>query len=279
MPLFGKYPYYVGMNLTGEISRAVTSVMVLFSFSAHADIFSQTFGEETPESGQVIVERPIDLSGPYKERRRVHGGLFSINYEKYYPVDYGSQFTNNGYVEDIIGSSPIDMVGVEAGYKHNFQFGSIAVLGGFSQGSSAVSGDIAASQGRLLVDRTVFSVSYAMDAIFEEPWVVPYAQGGIYNMTIREQKGELYESKSSGYALNYRLGLLFQLNWIEKSIDPSTQIDGLRSTGLQNTFIDVFYISHLASQDAADPSVVATTDSSINTRSDGQMGIGLKIEF
>lgn len=256
-----------------------TAATLLYSSHVYADIFTQTFGDETPPAGEIIVERPMVLTGSYKQRRAANGGLASVDYEKFYPVDYASQFPNNGYVEDIIGDNPISIVGIELGYKHNFQLGSMALMVGYSRGSSSAKDQGTPTESMLTVSRTSISANYAIDNFMEEPFVVPYIQGGIYNMTIAERLGDLNESRESGFALNYRLGLLFQLDWIEKSIDPSTQIDGRRSSGLQNTFLDLYYIDHLASQNAADPSELPSADSAINTRSGGQVGIGLKIEF
>ncbi len=264
-----------------KVFNLITTALFLFSFQANADIFSQTFGEEIPPEGQVIVERPVDLTGSYKERRGKHGGLFSIGAEKFYPVDYTSQFPNSGYIEEITGTDAVTMVSGELGYKHNFSLGSIGLMLGYAHGNTAVSGDstpAVATDRRLSLTRTSISANYAIDNLTEEPWIVPYVQGGIYQFAVDETKGGVVMSATSDYAFNYRLGILFQLNWIEAAIDPSTQVDGLRSTGLQNTFIDIYYIDHLAANNAADPSV-ANSEGGPNMRSSGEFGAGLKLEF
>ncbi|MBC7421064.1 MAG: hypothetical protein H7328_10085 [Bdellovibrio sp.] len=257
----------------------ITTAFILISFETRADIFSQTFGDDTPDRGQVIVERPVDITGSYKERRGTHGGLFSINYEKYNPLDYASQFLNGGYIENITSSTQIDLVSGELGYKNNFKLGSAAILLGYARGSSSPSGDASMNKDRkLTLARTSLSANFALDAIFDEPYLVPYVQGGIYHFNVTEKKAADTLSATSDYAFNYRFGVLFQLNWIETAIDSSTQTDGLRSSGLQNTYIDIYYVDHLAASGATDPAV-ANSNGTVNMRSAGELGVGLKIEF
>ena len=144
------------------------TVLLLISFKTQADVFSQTFGGETPEEGQVIVERPTVLTGSYKERRSTSGALFSLNYEKYYPLDYTSQFANAGYIEDIIGLDTLTMLGAEIGYKRNIQLGSISVLAGYAKASHS-SGDVTAATGKgrsLEVNRISLSANFALDNFF-----------------------------------------------------------------------------------------------------------------
>ena len=257
-----------------------TTAFFAFLQISQADIFSQTFGEEELGQGEVVVERPVDLTGSYKERRTTHGALVSVMYEKYFPASYRSQSTSGEFTGDLIGEDRISLVGVEAGYKYNFSLGSIALLGSYAMGKSDPN-----KKTVLQVARTAFSANFALDNFLQEPWVVPYAQGGLYTISIGESvltnatTGERTSySAASDWALNYKYGLMFQLNALEKMIDPQSHTEGLRTSGLQNAFIDVYYMDHIAASDAIDPAN-PLPKGGINTGSAGEIGVGLKIEF
>jgi hypothetical protein len=108
----------------------------------------------------------------------------------------------------------------------------------------------------------------------DEPFVVPYGQIGIHSIDWTEKGLVNEESFTTDLNFHYKVGLSFQLNWIEKSIDPSSQEDSVRS-GLENTFIDVFYTSY------AQPSQVAEVNGAEGEADlqSSQIGAGLKLEF
>lgn len=235
--------------------------------------------------GDVVVEQQTDLSESYKKRRGKHGVLFSLNYEKYYPVDYFSMYRDK-YIDEFLGDDEsMDLISVELGYKLNFKLGSLALLGNYAQGSKAnenysEDNGVTKNERNLGVTRYGLSANFALDNVLEEPWIVPYGQVGIHQFQVAEDNlaTEAAEETTTQFAFNYRIGLLFQLNWIEKSIDPNTQLEGLRSSGLQNTFIDLYAMTHMASTetyDPADPNSEGDPDMSTGM----EMGIGLKMEF
>ncbi len=234
---------------------------------------------ETLQSGEVVLEKPEDLSLSYKQRRSRHGILFSVTYEKFYPVDYYSLY-RDAYVEEIIDTDRIDLIGAELGYKLNFKLGSISVLANYAQGS--IKGLFNSHERNLTLKRVGASLNFAADNFFEEPWVVPYAQVGAHQFEIEEDDLSLAvaapESATTQISLNYKFGLLFQLNWIEKAIDTNTQIDGLRSSGLQNTFLDVYMIDHLASNEVYDPKN-PNSEGDPDLASGLELGLGFKMEF
>lgn len=234
---------------------------------------------ESESAGAIAVERMYDSSLPYKLRRTENGVLFSVNSEKFYPLDYISQF-KDVYIEDILGTDRINLLSLEIGYKRNFSLGSAAILFGYSNGKKT--GGVGGFERQLEVTRQSLSLNYAMDNFFNEPWVVPYVQGGIHSFDVIESStppsGYVSKSATTGLSYNYRFGLLFQLNWIEKAIDPTTQSEGLRSSGLENTFIDLYVIDHTSLAKHYDISTVGD-EGKPNLTSGLEMGIGLKLEF
>lgn len=236
-------------------------------------------------SGRVVVEQPEDFTAPYKQRRGPHAFLFGIHSENYYPFNYQSQFgsqaaAGNQFVEDMIGLESIKLIGAELGYKWNVSIGSISGLFDYSMG--AANGTGTNPDDRLEVSRVAFSLNAALDGLLNEPYIVPYGQVGVHQYQITEEQavsGQIESrSGSSGPAFHYRYGLLFQIDWIEALMDPSAKVDRLHSSGLENTFIDVYYSEYMPSSGAQDASTYGS-EGSINTASSSEIGFGLKLEF
>lgn len=127
-------------------------------------MFQVSPAQEIVDGGSVAVETSENYTLPYKERRGKHGVLFAIEMEKFYPFDYES-LNHDVYVESVIGSDRIDLVGFEIGYKHNISVGSVSALFNYAKGTA----DGAART--LDVVRQGLSANVALDGIFNEPWV------------------------------------------------------------------------------------------------------------
>jgi hypothetical protein len=78
---------------------------------------------------------------------------------------------------------------------------------------------------------------------------------------------------------NYKVGLLFQLDWLENFMDDTARVERLRSSALENTFLDVYATEYLASSNALDASAQTGTEGDPNLHSSFELGIGLKLEF
>lgn len=229
--------------------------------------------------GNVVVEKPVDYTLPYKKRRSKHGVLFSVGLEKIEPTEYYSMTgTFDVPISEMFGNTTIDMVGLELGYKYNFSLGSIFIIGGYSMGST--SDDTVGAVRKLSLTKQSLAAGFAADAIFDEPWVVPYAQAGVHQFEVNETLNDEEQAHTTQPCLNYRFGMLFQLNWIEKAIDPSTHQEGLRSSGLENTYLDVytsFYQPSASVFDPTDPDNTLSEDP--NLQAEGTIGVALKMEF
>lgn len=242
--------------------------------------FIDEANKSSNSSDTITLESYNDISDTYKGRRTRHGILFSIYSEDYYPLDYYSMF-RDGYIEKTIGEDKIKLLGAELGYKYNFKLGSMAFLVGYSQGTMN-SGDSATNR-TLSLKRTSIGINYALDNYFQEPWVVPYAEVGVYQFQAEESQNTsstVYEKLdvTTEMAFRYKFGLLVQLNWIENSIDPNTHSEGLRSSGLQNTFLDIYMLEHYPSTALYDPND-ENSEGDPNLSSGLEYGLGLKMEF
>lgn len=260
------------MNYLLKLTLFLTSIIL--GVSAFAQDYSDpAVGDE------IIVESRQDLTEPYKLRRKDFGALFSLNYERYYPADHVSVIQNKSY-EEISGGEPIPLFGAELGVKYNFALGSLSALLGYSSGSFSKEEN---NLDGVTVSITKADLNFALDNLTSEPWVVPYVQGGIHQLDWEENSftgsTNVFETLVTKPSFHYKVGVLFQLNWIENWIDPSTTAEGLRSSGLENTYLDIFYTGY-SSYAEPDPIVGALgSDDGEANLSSSELGMGLKLEF
>ena len=244
-------------------------------FTAALNLEAQDYSDPAGE-GEVIVERMRVNTDNYKIRRNRFGVHFAANFENFNPKNYLSLIQNKNY-EELLGNKSIPLYGIELGARFNYQLGSITGLIGYAQGYL--------SDDKLGIDKMSATITkadliFAFDNIMNEPYVVPFIQVGIHSIDWTEQGTVLSITKKENFTtefsnFHYKAGLSFQLNWIENSIDPSSQDDALRSSGLENTFIDVFYTSYTQSLEVAQVAG-ASGDADISS---SEIGAGLRLEF
>lgn len=268
-------------NLMFAAARIIRSrIYLVILLQGFVLSFAQAQDYSNPVSeGEILVESTQDLTLPYKERRKTFGGLFAINYEPYYPSEHVSVIQNKSY-EEISGGESVPVLGVEIGAKYNFALGSAALLFGYGTGRFAKAEN---NLDDASVKITKLDFNFALDNLTSEPWVVPYAQGGIHQLEWEENSftgtENLIETLIAKPNIHYKVGVMIQLNWIENWIDPSTTAEGLRSSGLENTFLDVFYTGYQA---FADPDPVTGSlgaEAGEADLSSSGLGAGLKLEF
>jgi hypothetical protein len=252
--------------------KAVTVFILLSSFVEN--IKAQDYSNP-PLNDEVIIESNQEILLPYRQRRSKLGATFAINYEPYAPDDYKSLILNK-YFDEFSESSSIPLMGVEVGIKYNFALGSVAGVFGYSKGSFSNEG-----QNLNLIDVSMLKadLNFTIDNVLSEPWIAPYIQGGVHQIQWDEESisGTAIQNESFVTTPNFhfKAGVLFQLNWMENWIDATTSSEGLRSSGLQNTFIDVFYSYYNQPTEAAD---VAGVEGEADVSWSG-LGAGLKMEF
>lgn len=224
-------------------------------------------------TGSVTYETTSEATLPYKQRRKTHGVLFTLLYEKMYPLYYESMI-DLATADEFLDGSAVGMFGAELGYKYNFSLGSLALLFQYTAGQTI--GNKLGYDRSLHLTKKAAVANFALDAIMNEPYLVPYVQGSVNIFDAVEDDPNFEANATTGMVLGYRLGLLFQLDWIERSIDKRTHEQGLVSSGLQNTYLDVFINSYMA------PSDILSADNpegSPNISAEAQFGLGLKMEF
>lgn len=225
--------------------------------------------------GEILVETMRDLTKPYKERRGKYGLVFSVNNEKFNPIDYYS-IAQDRYYDEFSDQEAINVLGFEIGGKYNFSLGSLSLLAGYGSGSYSNENQ---NINGITVNISKAALNFALDNITSEPWIVPYGQIGVHQIDWSEEStvgaSILSESFYSNPNYHYKVGAMFQLNWIEAWIDPESPTQALRSSGLENAFLDVFYTYYNQPNEIAE---VAGEEGEADLSS-GDIGFGLKLEF
>lgn len=239
--------------------RGLLQALFLVSFFALPTFASE---EELVEVRQFSAAQ-AEL--PYKQRAGFHGFLIGFSMENYAPLKYQSILDGKTY-ETMFGTKPLALMGLDGTYKLNFSFASLGLGVGYSLGQIEASGS---GEKRVFsMDKLSVKGSLILDRLFDEPYVAPYFSYSVWEFGIEEKAPDaLLEAKGKskmGTALT--AGLLFQLNWIE----PSTARWAFLHTGLENTYLDLFFTSYSKAGSSAD-------DPDTSTQFD--WGAGLKVEF
>jgi len=112
------------------------------------------------------------------------------------------------------------------------------------------------------------SGTLALDNLFSEPYVVPYASLGAYVMWYKESLASQSVNGRTSPGLFIALGSRFQLDWLDKSTD----LDGFIEHGIENTFLFIEARQYGSTQDAI-------PDLSSPGEYPFQFGGGLAVEF
>lgn len=240
-------------------------ISTFFSLSAKAQDGLVQVEMPNDEAVEVRTETPYDL--PYKERRNRWGLEVGYQLEQISPFAYesgvpGVTVTN---FSDFAGSSTIPLNLFFLGGRYNTSVGSLAA--GIQYGSGDLF--IPAANGEnttLEITKEGIYTSIYLDTIFSEPYVVPYASLNLFRLTYFEDvSGKGTFDGTTDLTFGYTLGALFQLNWLDKE----SARNGLRDSGIQNTYVDA-YVSHYSpSSDDLDP----------NFETEFDFGVGLRLEF
>lgn len=228
------------------------ALLVLFGGLAHAS--------ENPNDYPLVeLELRQDVLAPYKERRSNHGFQMNISYETVEFLNYKSFLDGVSY-KDMYGDSTTNIISLSAEYKYNFILGAVSLGGIFGMGG--VSGP---SDRSLDLTKYGLRFKYTMDNLFLEPYVAPYFGLDLWQMSYEEKLGSDSYTGSTQTSYNYSVGMLIQLNWIDKS----TATNATYEYGLENTYVDLFVTKYSAPQAEDDPDL----------GSDFAVGAGILFEF
>lgn len=243
----------------GFIGLIISSTIALSAWAA----------DDLGDGKTIEVNYSAEKMLPYKQRREDWSIVAGFNVEQLFPDGYKSAIDQFSY-EELFGSSTLNITQGYVGAKYNMSFGSMGIGGMFGYGSlndGRISGTVNRD-----VDATLEVTKYGgyanltLDTLFNEPYVAPYVEGQIYSMEWTESSKSGEEAAGwADIATAFRVGALIQLNWL----DPDSALQARESSGLNNTFLDVFVSFYSASERKDDLSFESTAN----------YGAGLSFEY
>ncbi len=211
------------------------------------------------------AENPLDRIPPYRDRRESSGLMLSLGYGQFQPTNYQPDFRFESYYE-IYGPEEKGLFEVSLAYKLNFFLGSLSVGVGAGVATS-VSSDIAAygdTEVTFVPHR--IEATFALDALFPQPLLVPYGTIGAYSVYYSETSAALTKSGTTEAALFFAGGLNVQMDWLF----PEEALEAYKENGQESTFVYVEARKYLAS---------AQTPSDPDFETDIMWSGGVKLEF
>lgn len=231
--------------------------------------------DDEPNDGTIEVIYAPEIQAPYLERQSSLGITAGLSFAEFYPDKFRSEIDNSSY-DEIFQSYPMEMIKLDLGLKYNTGLGSFGVGG--SIGYADVDGQLRDQNGNRLggtrdlnVIKYALTGSYTLDTLFNEPYVVPYLGGEIFTLNWEEKDlknvdpNKTSKSGSTSFALGVTAGILIQLNWI----DPDSSLAAQKSSGLNNTFLDLYVNQFNTSNNEKDK----------NFETAMNLGGGIKLEF
>lgn len=231
--------------------------------------------DEKPKPGMVVVE-PTNLTKvqddgsynlvPYGERRGKWGVLFGLEYSTYEPYDYEPNFIALDY-KDVYGAPEVPFLEVQFGVKRNFSIASLGLeagVGVFKAESKENLVDLTNSTLVLYPIRMGFTL--ALDNLFsDEPWVVPYVNGGAYTIFFRESQASASFNGNTQVAPYAIGGLAITLDWL----DRRSAREAYESSGIEASHLFVEARKYFGNDVEKDP----------DFETDPVWGAGIHVEF
>lgn len=219
------------------------------------------------EDGVIEIIYAPDYQAVFDERKSDISFSAGLNVDMIIPDKFRSRLDSGTY-DQVFDSDPLPLIQVEMGPKLNTRLGGFSLNGLFGYGE--VSGrDLSGLNRKLIMQKMGASLSYTLDTLFDEPYLAPYASVSLSTLKWEESRSNSGKTETNSgetdVALGISAGLLIQLNWI----DPQAAIVAQNTSGLENTYLDLYLSQHNTSNSVSDA----------NFETDVNFGAGLKLEF
>lgn len=189
-----------------------------------------------------IAENPLDRIPSYRDRRERTGLMLTLGYGQFQPLGYQPDNVVQSYKE-VYSPQESGLYDVTLAFKLNFFLGSLSFGAGVGM-ASAVSSDIAAygdTEVTFIPHR--LEITYALDALFPQPVLVPYGTIGAYSVYFSEKQGLTSFTGTTEAAMFYAGGVNIQLDWLF----PEEALSAYKENGQEGTFLFVEGRKYLAS--------------------------------
>lgn len=218
---------------------------------------------DASNDGKIDVVYAARQDEAYRDRRGKWATYFAINVDQIYPNKFRSRIDNASYDEEF-DSLPIPLLQFEVAQKYNLGIGGVGVSAMAGHGEVT---DYRRAERALNLTKYGLGLLYVMDVLFPEPYLAPYFSAQLLRFRWDEAgsktEGSVSGETSESTAITF--GALIQLN----SLDPDSSLYARNSSGLENTYLDLFVSVYNPSDSSKDP----------NFQTDINFGAGLRFEF
>ncbi len=209
---------------------------------------------QASDEGLVEVEPSIDYLAPYLHRRPSVGILFAVGVEHFRPEKYRSVIDDNIY-STIYENKVIPLPEVSLTLRKNFSTFSMGASLDYAMGSVTMA---STTKRELELIKKAGSLSLYLDGLWEDPYLVPFIKVQYFTTTYHETVNGASKAGQTSAAISPRFGLMFNLNYLDP--DPNAARNGLRDSGLQNTYLSVYYSQNSTSNQSGDPDFESTAN-------------------
>jgi len=224
-----------------------------------ANLFSYNAYSADEESLQIEMELKADPYATYAQKKSDWSSRISIGIENFMPETYISSLDQSTYTS-LFGKNNIQLTILNFGGQYNTKIGSLFTEIFYGLGSISN----ATSQSSMAVTKYGASLGLFLDTMYTDPYVSPYLSGQIFASDWRE--ADLTNGINTGshidMMMSYQIGLSMHLD----KVDPIASHDAYVEYGLKNSFLDIFAMQILKSQNALDPNFSTSLNWGLNFR-------------
>ena len=215
------------------------------------------------EGAPDLIEVHYDASAltPYRDRVSSWSAISQIQVKSIKPEDFRSRIGGETF-QQMFGDHHILIPTLSVGSQYNTAVGGLSLEAQYGVGS--IESERLGAR-RLALSQYGISATFVLDKLMPEPLFAPYFAGDLFIASWEESDSTTTLSGENSYALGYRLGILFQLN----ALDSSTALTAFNSSGLENTYLDIF----------ASQTNTSNKSSDVQLKSPMTIGAGIKLQF
>lgn len=234
--------------------RRLVIMIVIF-----VSVFSNLAYCSEEETNQIEMELKADPYATYLQKKSEWSSRISIGIENFMPETYTSSLDQSTYTS-LFGKNNIQLTIINFGEQYNTKSGSL--FGEIFYGLGSISSS--SSQSSMAITKYGASFGLFLDTLFSDPYFSPYLSGQIFASDWRE--ADLLNGINTGshieMMMSYQIGLSMHLD----KVDPLAAHDAYVEYGLKNSFLDIFAMQILKSQNTLDPNFSTALNWGLNFR-------------
>lgn len=210
----------------------------------------QAASEEETRDNLVELHIAIPRSEAYRENRSSWSTRIGISYESFLPNQFVSPVDQSTYATDFGSNGIIPIVGANFGVQHSSALGTFYLDGLYGKGNATA---LSGVQSTLSLTKYGVGVGYMLDSFASNPWVIPYGSAQEVFLGWSNSVGTSSQSGTTAYTTVFQAGIAVPLS----QVDTEAGYISHRDFGIKETYLDVYGVEYLTSNNATDPEFVS----------------------